>query len=177
MVVRKRLFHTQKREIDPPDLLELQKDSFRWFLEEGLPEELHLISPIKGFQGKLELSFTGKCVFGKPKYAAPDCLIRETTYAVPLKVEARLLNKESKEVKSQEVFIGDLPMMTERGTFIINPEGTLMNAEINWYNIGRNIEELRTKAKFVRITNAGLRESHVHDVIITKEAPNYQLER
>ncbi|MFH1347526.1 MAG: DNA-directed RNA polymerase subunit beta [Candidatus Margulisiibacteriota bacterium] len=109
-----------KKSAEAPDLLELQKDSFRWFLEEGLPEELRMISPIKGYEGKLELSFSGKYVLGKPKYSALDCLIRETTYAIPLKVESRLLNKQSKEVKSQQVFIGDLPMMTDRGTFIIN---------------------------------------------------------
>jgi len=121
MAARKKIFGAQqKRAAEPPDLLELQRNSFKWFLEEGLPDELKLISPIKGFQGKLELSFTGKCVFGKPKYSASECLIRETTYAMPLKVETRLLHKESKEVKSQEVFIGDLPIMTERGTFIIN---------------------------------------------------------
>jgi len=121
MVVRKKVFGAQqKKAVEPPDLLELQRDSFQWFLEEGLPEELKLISPIKGFQGKLELSFTGKCIFGKPKYSTSECLIRESTFAVPLKVETRLLNKDTKEVKSQDVFIGDLPMMTERGTFIIN---------------------------------------------------------
>ncbi|MEE8638556.1 MAG: DNA-directed RNA polymerase subunit beta [Candidatus Margulisiibacteriota bacterium] len=109
-----------KRVVEAPDLLDLQKESFCWFLEEGLPEELRAISPIKGYGGKLELSFSGKYVFGKPKYPARECLIRETTYAVPLKVEARLLNKQTKEVKSQSVFIGDLPMMTERGSFIIN---------------------------------------------------------
>jgi len=111
---------SRRKVIDPPDLLELQRDSFRSFLEEGLSEELKLISPIKGFQGKLELSFSGKCSFGKPKYSAEECSIRETTYAVPMKAECRLFHKESKEVQSQEVFIGDLPMMTERGTFIIN---------------------------------------------------------
>ena len=120
MITRKKVYGPHKKAVEPPDLLELQRDSFRWFLEEGLAEELKLVSPIKGFQGKLELSFSGKCSFGKPKYAPEDCLIRETTYAVPIKVESRLLNKESKEVKAQEVFIGDLPMMTERGTFIIN---------------------------------------------------------
>jgi DNA-directed RNA polymerase subunit beta len=120
MAKRIKVYGPHKKTVEPPDLLELQRDSFRWFLEEGLAEELKLVSPIKGFQGKLELSFSGKCSFGKPKYLPEDCLIRETTYAVPIKVESRLLNKESKEVKSQEVFIGDLPMMTERGTFIIN---------------------------------------------------------
>jgi DNA-directed RNA polymerase subunit beta len=121
MVVRTRVTSPKhKRIAEAPDLLELQKDSFRQFLEQGLPEELLMISPIKGYEGKLELSFTGKYVLGKPKYATQECLIRETTYAVPLKVETRLVNKQSKEVKSQQVFIGDLPMMTERGTFIIN---------------------------------------------------------
>jgi len=110
----------QKKVVEPPDLLELQKESFQWFLEEGLPEELRAISPIKGYEGKLELSFSGKYILAKPKYTARECLLRETTYALPLKVEARLLNKQTREVKSQDVFIGDLPMMTERGTFIIN---------------------------------------------------------
>ncbi|MGB9613528.1 MAG: DNA-directed RNA polymerase subunit beta, partial [Candidatus Margulisiibacteriota bacterium] len=119
MINRYKFFQLKKR-IEAPDLLELQKESFRWFLEEGLPEELKLISPIKGYRGQLELSFTGKCIFGKPKYSADECLIREVTYAIPVKVETRLVNKETKEVKSQEVFIGDLPMMTDRGTFIIN---------------------------------------------------------
>ncbi|MFA5839120.1 MAG: DNA-directed RNA polymerase subunit beta [Candidatus Margulisiibacteriota bacterium] len=109
-----------KNAVEPPDLLEVQKKSFQWFFEVGLPEELRLISPIKGHEGKLELSFTGKFSLGKPKYSPVECLSRETTYCMPLKVETRLLNKESKEVKSQEVFIGDLPIMTERGTFIIN---------------------------------------------------------
>ena len=110
----------RKKIIQPPDLLEVQKKSFRWFLENGLPEELRLLSPVKGHVGKFELTFTGKVLLGKPKYSPQECLIRETTYSLPLKVEARLLNKQTKEVKSQDVFIGDLPMMTERGAFIIN---------------------------------------------------------
>ena len=90
----------QKTIMEPPDLLELQKDSFRWFMQEGLAEELRMISPIRGYEGKLELSFSGKFVLGKPKYSTRDCLIRETTYALPLKVEARLLNKKTKEIKN-----------------------------------------------------------------------------
>lgn len=121
MVERVKLIHAkQERVVELPDLLELQKESFRRFLEEGLPGELRAISPIKGYEGKLELSFTGKYLFGKPKYSVQESLLRETTYALPLKVEARLLNTQTKEVKSQNVFIGDLPVMTERGTFIIN---------------------------------------------------------
>jgi len=121
--MREQLSESRKRLeklVTAPDLLELQKDSFRWFLEEGLPEELQLVSPIKGYEGKLELSFSGKYVLGKPKYTVQEALIRESTFAVPLKVDTKLVNKQTKEVKTQEVFIGDLPMMTERGTFIIN---------------------------------------------------------
>jgi len=120
MARRVRVVRAKKRTAEAPDLLELQKDSFRYFLEEGLPEELRAISPIKGYEGKLEMSFSGKVALGKPKYSAQECLLREATFAVPIKVEVRLLNRQSKEVKSQSVFIGDLPMMTERGSFIIN---------------------------------------------------------
>ncbi|MFH1684662.1 MAG: DNA-directed RNA polymerase subunit beta, partial [Candidatus Margulisiibacteriota bacterium] len=121
--MREQLSESRKRLeklVTAPDLLELQKDSFRWFLEEGLPEELQLVSPVKGYEGKLELSFSGKYVLGKPKYTVQEALIRESTFAVPLKVDTKLVNKQTKEVKTQDVFIGDLPMMTERGTFIIN---------------------------------------------------------
>jgi len=110
----------RRKVLDPPDLLELQRNSFANFLAEGMREELKNISPIKSFDGKWELSFTGKSSFSDPKYDEIDCLAREITYAKPLKVEAKLLNKESKEVKVQEVFISDMPIMTERGTFIIN---------------------------------------------------------
>ncbi|MFH1826630.1 MAG: DNA-directed RNA polymerase subunit beta [bacterium] len=120
----------QKKTVEAPDLLALQKESFKWFLEEGLPIELNLISPIKGYEGKLELSFSGKYALGKPKYSAIDCLIRETTFAMPLKVETRLYNKQTKEVKSQQVFIGDLPMMTDRGTFIINGAERVIVAQL-----------------------------------------------
>ena len=91
-----------KNGVQPPDLLAIQKNSFRWFLQEGLPEELRLISPIKGYEGKLELVFTGKVTLGKPKHEARDCLVREVTFCAPLKVEARLLNKKTKEVKSNK---------------------------------------------------------------------------
>ncbi len=110
----------KRRVLEPPDLLELQRDSFQYFLDEGLPEELKAISPIKSYNGKLELYFTGKLSLMKPKYEEPDCLALELTYSNPLKVEVKLVNKETREVKTQDVFIGDLPIMTERGTFIIN---------------------------------------------------------
>ncbi|MCX5751140.1 MAG: DNA-directed RNA polymerase subunit beta [Candidatus Saganbacteria bacterium] len=103
-----------------PDLLELQKDSFKVFLDEGLREELKAVSPIKGYEGRYELLFSGEFKLGKPKYDATECLIMETTFAAPIKVATKLIDKSSGEVKSQEVFIGDLPLMTNRGTFIIN---------------------------------------------------------
>lgn len=110
----------KRRVIEAPDLLELQRDSFAYFLNEGLPEELKAISPIKSYNGKLELYFTGKISLMKPKYEEPECLTLELTYSNPLKVEVKLVNKETREVKTSDVFIGDLPIMTERGTFIIN---------------------------------------------------------
>ncbi|KAF0134291.1 MAG: DNA-directed RNA polymerase subunit beta [Candidatus Saganbacteria bacterium] len=120
--MRENLFPQIKKRkfLDPPDLLELQKDSFDYFLKEGLPEELKAMSPIKSYNGKLELYFTGKISLMKPKYSERETLILEHTYSVPLKVEVKLVNKETKEVKISDVFIGDLPMMTERATFIIN---------------------------------------------------------
>jgi DNA-directed RNA polymerase subunit beta len=110
----------KKRLISPPDFLEIQLDSFDWFLREGLREELKAISPIKGYDKRFELHFTGAFKFGEPKHSVADCLIREVTHSAPLKVTTRLVDKETGEVKSQEVFIGDLPMMTDRGTFVIN---------------------------------------------------------
>ncbi len=109
-----------KHILSPPDFLEIQKASFKWFLEVGLKEELKDISPIKGYDGRYELYFTGAYKFDEPKYSEDECLIREVTYSKPLRVVARLLDREGGEVKTQEVFIGDLPMMTDRGTFIIN---------------------------------------------------------
>jgi DNA-directed RNA polymerase subunit beta len=110
----------QKRLIDPPDLLELQKDSFKWFLDEGLREALKSFSPIKGYEGRYELEFTGDFKIGEPKHDIQECLVKEVTFASPLKISVRLLDKQSGEVKSQEVFVGDFPVMTDRGTFIIN---------------------------------------------------------
>jgi len=111
---------TKTLKTSPPDFLEIQRASFDWFLDEGLREELLAISPIKGYEGRFELEFTGNYKFDKPKYTLDDCLVREITYSKPLKVSVRLLDKKSGEVKAQDVFIGDMPMMSERGTYIIN---------------------------------------------------------
>jgi DNA-directed RNA polymerase subunit beta len=104
-----------------PDLVEIQRSSFRWFLEEGLIEELDSFSPITDYTGKLELHFLGKeYKLKSPKYGVDEAKRRDATYAVQMYVPTRLINKETGEIKEQEVFIGDLPLMTDRGTFIIN---------------------------------------------------------
>ncbi|WP_026732932.1 DNA-directed RNA polymerase subunit beta [Fischerella sp. PCC 9605] len=104
-----------------PDLIEIQRSSFRWFLEEGLIEELNSFSPITDYTGKLELHFLGQNYkLKEPKYDVDEAKRRDSTYAVQMYVPTRLINKETGEIKEQEVFIGDLPLMTERGTFIIN---------------------------------------------------------
>jgi DNA-directed RNA polymerase subunit beta len=104
-----------------PDLVEIQRSSFRWFLEVGLIEELNSFSPITDYTGKLELHFLGKKYkLKEPKYNVDEAKRRDSTYAVQMYVPTRLINKETGEIKEQEVFIGDLPLMTDRGTFIIN---------------------------------------------------------
>ncbi|MBE9032194.1 DNA-directed RNA polymerase subunit beta [filamentous cyanobacterium LEGE 11480] len=104
-----------------PDLVEIQRASFRWFLHEGLVEELDSFSPITDYTGKLELHFVGKDFkLKRPKYDVDEAKRRDSTYAVQMYVPTRLINKETGEIKEQEVFIGDLPLMTDRGTFIIN---------------------------------------------------------
>jgi DNA-directed RNA polymerase subunit beta len=104
-----------------PDLIEIQRSSFRWFLEEGLIEELNSFSPITDYTGKLELHFLGhNYKLKEPKYSVEEAKRRDSTYAVQMYVPTRLLNKETGDIKEQEVFIGDLPLMTDRGTFIIN---------------------------------------------------------
>ncbi len=104
-----------------PDLIEIQRSSFRWFLEEGLIEELDSFSPITDYTGRLELHFLGsQYKLKEPKYDVDEAKRRDSTYAVQMYVPTRLINKETGEIKEQEVFIGDLPLMTDRGTFIIN---------------------------------------------------------
>ncbi len=104
-----------------PDLIEIQRASFRWFLEEGLIEELNSFSPITDYTGKMELHFLGKDYkLKRPKYDVDEAKRRDSTYSVQMYVPTRLVNKETGEIKEMEVFIGDLPLMTDRGTFIIN---------------------------------------------------------
>ncbi len=117
---RKRRSYARINEIlDLPDLVEVQKSSYRWFLEEGLREVFHDVSPIKDFTQNLVLEFIDYSL-GEPKYSVEECKERDATYSVPLKVQVRLVNRETGEVKEQEVFMGDFPLMTANGTFIIN---------------------------------------------------------
>ena len=105
--------------LDMPNLIEIQKNSYNWFLKEGLQEIFHDISPIQDFTGNLVLSFEA-FTLGEPKYHVEECKERDVTYAAPLRVNVRLINRETGEIKEQEVFMGDFPLMTDNGTFIIN---------------------------------------------------------
>ncbi len=102
-----------------PNLIEIQQNSYQWFLHEGLREMFRDISPIQDFTGNLVLEFIDHSL-GEPKYSVEECKERDVTYAAPLRVRVRLINKETGEVKEQEVFMGDFPLMTENGTFVIN---------------------------------------------------------
>lgn len=103
-----------------PNLLEVQKDSYRWFLETGLREVFRDVAAISDYSGNLELTFIDYSMEEKPKYSVEECKARDATYAAPLKVSVRLRNKETEEIKEQEIFMGDFPLMTSGGTFIIN---------------------------------------------------------
>lgn len=106
--------------LEIPDLIEVQKKSYQWFLEEGLKEVFQEISPIESFTGNLALEFVDYRLENNPKYSVEECKDRDTTYAAPLKVKVRLTNRETGEIKESEIFMGDLPLMTDKGTFIIN---------------------------------------------------------
>ncbi len=113
-------FSKIKEIADVPNLIELQVDSYKWFIEEGLKEVFDDISPIEDYTGNLILEFVDYSLDDKPKYDIEECKDRDATYCAPLKVKVRLINKETGEIKEQEVFMGDFPLMTEKGTFVIN---------------------------------------------------------
>ena len=102
--------------ISMPNLIEVQKNSYQWFLDEGLKEVFHDIGTIEDYTGNLALSFVDFRLDKEPKYSIKECKERDVTYAAPLRVTARLLNKETGEVKDQEIFMGDFPLMTDAGT-------------------------------------------------------------
>ena len=103
-----------------PNLLEIQKNSYKWFLEEGLRDVFRDVDVITDYSGNLELRFVDYAMDEKPKYTEEECKARDATYAAPLKVSVRLRNKETEEIKEQEIFMGDFPIMTPSGTFVIN---------------------------------------------------------
>ena len=106
--------------LEMPNLIEVQKKSYEWFLAEGLREVFADAASITDYTGNLELSFLDYTMDEEPKYSIEECKARDATYATPLKVRMRLRNKETGEIKEQEIFMGDFPLMTESGTFVIN---------------------------------------------------------
>ena len=117
---RERLSFSNTREVlELPDLIAVQRVSFDWFVDQGVAEVLADISPIEDFTGQLKLELSDH-IFDPPKYSEDECRERDMTYARPLFVTARFMNAQTGEIKEQTVFMGDFPMMTERGTFIIN---------------------------------------------------------
>ena len=107
--------------LDMPNLIEVQKKSYQWFLDEGLKEVFKEASGITDYTGNLVLDFVDyKLDSDKPNYSVEECKERDATYSAALRVTARLLNKESGEIKESEVYMGDFPLMTESGTFVIN---------------------------------------------------------
>ena len=111
----------QKEVLEMPNLIEVQKDSYKWFLEDGLKEAFNDISPIEDFNGQLSLEFIGfQLCEDEAKYSIEECKERDATYAAPLKVKVRLNKKETGESSDHEIFMGDLPLMTATGTFVIN---------------------------------------------------------
>ena len=106
--------------LDMPNLLEVQKKSYQWFLDTGLREVFKDVAAITDYAGNLELSFIDYKMDEAPKYDVEECKARDATYAAPIKVRVRLRNKETEEIKEQEIFMGDFPLMTDSGSFVIN---------------------------------------------------------
>ncbi|MBR0143947.1 MAG: DNA-directed RNA polymerase subunit beta [Clostridia bacterium] len=106
--------------LEMPNLIEVQKNSYQWFLDEGLREVFRDVSAITDYTGTIELSFIDYTMNDKPKYTVKECKERDATYAAPIKVKVRLRNRNTEEIKEQELYVGDLPVMTDTGTFVIN---------------------------------------------------------
>ncbi len=118
---RVRMSYSRIEEVlDMPNLIEIQKNSYQWFLDEGLKEVFNDISPISDYTDTLVLEFVSYKLEDEPKYSVAECKERDVSYSAPLKARVRLINRDTGEVKEQEVFMGDFPLMTEQGTFIIN---------------------------------------------------------
>ena len=113
-------FQKIKEALEMPNLIEIQKKSYQWFLEEGLKEVFRDVSAITDYSGNLVLDFLDYTMDEEPKYSVTECKVRDATYAAPIKAKVRLTNNETGELKEQEIFMGDFPIMTDSGTFIIN---------------------------------------------------------
>ncbi|QSX05978.1 DNA-directed RNA polymerase subunit beta [Sedimentibacter sp. zth1] len=141
---RVRMSYSKIEEVlELPDLIEVQKTSYDWFVKEGLKEVFDDISPIEDYTGNLILEFVDHSLDGEPKFSQLECKERDTTYSVPLKIKVRLINKETGEIKEQEAFMGDFPLMTERGTFIINGAERVIVSQLVrspgvYYQMGRD---------------------------------------
>ena len=116
---KRRNFSMIKNALELDDLLQIQKESYQWFITDGVKEVLEDFSPVESFSGSFSLHF-GDYSFDTPRYSIKECKDRQITYAAPLKVQTRLFNNETGEVKEQEIFLGDMPLMTDSGSFIIN---------------------------------------------------------
>ena len=113
-------FSKTRSNLEIPDLVEIQTKSFKWFLEEGLMDVLRDVSPITDFSGNLSIEFISYSIDAKPKYSVEECKERDVNYAAPLKVNVRLTNKQTGEVKQTDIYMGEIPLMTDTGTFVIN---------------------------------------------------------
>ena len=114
-------YQRQKEVLEMPNLIEVQKDSYQWVLDEGLKEVFEDISPIADYSGKLSLEFVDFTLCeDEVKYSIEECKERDATFAAPLKVRVKLYNRENDEISEHEIFMGDLPLMTATGTFVIN---------------------------------------------------------
>ena len=151
---RTRMSFSKIKEIaDVPNLIELQVDSYKWFIEEGLKEVFEDISPIEDYTGNLILEFVDYSLDDKPKYDIEECKDRDATYCAPLKVKVRLINKETGEIKEQEVFMGDFPLMTEKGTFVINgAERVIVSQLVRSPGVYYAVERDKTGKKLISST-------------------------
>src|SRR3712207_4175502 len=114
-------YKRSKEVLEMPNFIAVQRDSYKWFLEEGMKEAFDDISPITDFNGKLSLEFVGfRLCTDEIKYTIPECKARDATYSAPLKVTVRLYNKETDEINEHEIFMGDLPLMTDRKSTRLN---------------------------------------------------------
>ena len=123
-------FSRTRFNLELPDLVEVQTKSYKWFLEEGLGEVLREVSPITDFSGNLLIEFVSYTLDTKPKYTVEECKERDVNYAAPLKVNVRLTNKQTGEVKQTDIFMGEFPLMTETGTFVINGAERIIVSQI-----------------------------------------------